>query len=127
MISAPPSRQTSRMIPTSYWRKSWGSFVRPNTGSFDIRDVSCLQEPTSLRIVHLYRIDACCLGCNHVFSARDGHGMATVTGARVLTCPGCSASQAVSNSELAGFFTAGTATATAPVTPQAPGQVAAAA
>lgn len=99
------------MIPTSYWRKSWGSFVRPNTGSFDIRDVSCLQEPTSLRIVHLYRIDASCLGCNHAFSARDGHGMATVTGARVLTCPGCAASQAVSNSELAGFFTAGTANA----------------
>lgn len=91
------------MVPTSYWRKSWGSFVQPNTGSFDIRDVSCLQEPTSLRIVHLYRIDACCQRCDRAFSARDGHGMATVTGARVLTCPGCSATQAVSNRELARF------------------------
>ncbi|MEN5425567.1 hypothetical protein ABE522_04205 [Stenotrophomonas pennii] len=107
------------MVPTSYWRKSWGSFVRPNTGSFDIRDVSCLQEPTSLRIVHLYRIDACCQRCDRAFSARDGHGMATVTGARVLTCPGCSASQAVSNRELARFSASHPGTAMA-----APGPVA---
>jgi len=91
------------MIPSSYWRKSWGAFVKPNTGTFEILDIACLQEPASQRIVHLYQLDVRCTGCDHAFAARDGRGMATVIGARVLSCPICSSSQAVANNELARF------------------------
>lgn len=98
------------MIPTSYWRKSWGTFVRPNSGTFDILDISCLQEPASQRIVHLYALQVQCLECQHGFDARDGHGISTVTGARVLCCPQCAASQAVANTELVRFASNTTAT-----------------
>lgn len=95
------------MIPTSYWHKSWGSFVRPNSGCFDILDISCLQDPSSRRIVHLYRLDVRCMECSLVFSARDGHGLATVTGGKVVSCPACDASQAVATAELGRFVSSG--------------------
>jgi len=97
------------MIPSSYWRKSWGAFVKPNTGTFEILDIACLQEPASQRIVHLYQLDVRCTACDHAFAARDGRGMATVIGARVLNCPICSSSQAVANTELARFVSQGAA------------------
>ncbi|QNR95749.1 hypothetical protein ICJ04_09060 [Stenotrophomonas sp. 169] len=99
------------MIPTSYWRKSWGTFVRPNSGTFDILDISCLQEPASQRIVHLYALHVQCMECQHGFDARDGHGISTVTGARVLRCPQCAASQAVANTELVRFASSSTSSA----------------
>lgn len=95
------------MIPSSYWRKSWGAFVTPNSGTFELLEIACLQEPASQRIVHLYQLDVRCTGCDHVFAARDGRGMATVIGARVLSCPACSSSQAVSNTDLARFVSHG--------------------
>lgn len=78
-------------------------FVRPNSGHFELLDIACLQEPASQRIVHLYSVELHCLECDHVFCARDGHGMTTVTGGKVLGCPQCAGSQAVANAELARF------------------------
>jgi len=91
------------MIANSYWRSSWGSFVKPNTGTFEILDVACLQEPSAQRIIHLYGISARCTGCDHRFNACDGQGLATVVGARLLCCPECGSRQAVANRDIARF------------------------
>lgn len=113
------------MIPTSYWRKSWGAFVTPNTCAFEILDVSCLQEPTSLRIIHLYQVELRCLCCQAAFAAKDGQGMSTVIGARVFSCPAGCGTQAIANAALQQFVAGATTPVVADTAARTGGSIAA--
>ncbi|KAF1017015.1 MAG: hypothetical protein GAK31_00274 [Stenotrophomonas maltophilia] len=56
--------------------------------TFDLLDVSCLQDPASRRIIHLYALQLRCHGCQQEFTAREGNGFLSLGNARLLSCPG---------------------------------------
>jgi len=62
----------------------------PDTCQFDLLQIDALKDPGSGRIVHLYALVARCHGCAQVFTAHEGAGFISMSGARILRCPeGC--------------------------------------
>jgi len=71
-------------------RLSFPRRALPDSGHFELLDVSALQDPCSGRIVHLYALVARCTTCETVFKAEEGAGLVSTSSARVVRCPsGC--------------------------------------